>query len=245
MIKVNNLTMRYPSGKGVYNLNFEVQEGQVVGFVGPNGAGKTTTIRCLLGYMKGDTESECAIEEMDCFQDAPKIAMNLGFIAGEPVFPDNMNGAEYLDYIAKIRAGKNKEKEKEIKAKSDELCDYFEINPDVKIKQMSKGMKQKIALISAFMHEPKVYILDEPSSGLDPVMQNKFIDLLLKEKSKGKTVLMSTHIYDEVERTADFIIIIKDGKIVAKDYPGNLKQKKRSEYVVDIDYYLMSDGGAK
>jgi len=243
MIRVRNLTMRYPSGKGIFDLDFDVLEGQVVGFIGPNGAGKTTTIRCLLGYMKGQASSECSIAGMHCFDDAPKIAQNVGFIAGEPVFPDGIGGAEYLNYLSKIRAGNNKEKEQTIKQKTKELCDYFEINPSGKIKQMSKGMKQKVALIAAFIHDPKIYILDEPSSGLDPIMQNKFIDLILKEKERKKTILMSTHIYDEVERTADYIIIIKDGKIVAKDKAKNLKQKKRSEYVVDIDYYLSIGGG--
>ncbi|MCL1901738.1 MAG: ABC transporter ATP-binding protein [Firmicutes bacterium] len=245
MIKVRGLTMQYKSGKGVFDLDFDVKEGEVVGFIGPNGAGKTTTIRCLLGYMQGQANSECSIDGMHCFNDAPKIAENLGFIAGEPVFPDGMGGTEYLNFLAKIRAKNNKEEEQKIKNKTKELCDYFEINPNSKIKQMSKGMKQKVALIAAFMHDPKIYILDEPSSGLDPIMQNKFIDLILKEKKRKKTILMSTHIYDEVERTADFVIIIKDGKIVAKDKACNLKQKRRSEYVVDINYYLGLSGGKK
>ena len=241
MIQINNLTMKYPNGRGIFDVTFDVKEGTVVGFVGPNGAGKTTTIRCLLGYMHA-LAGTATIGGKDCFNDAPEIAKELGFIAGEPVFPDGMGGAEYLHFLTKIRAGKDHEREATIKSRIKELCEYFEIDPKGQIKHMSKGMKQKVALIAAFMHDPKVYILDEPSSGLDPIMQHKFIDLVLREKGRGKTILMSTHIYDEIEKTADIVVIIREGHIAASDKASNLKQRKRSEYVVDIDYYL---GGGK
>ena len=224
MIQIKNLTATYPTGKGIFDVNFCVENGQVVGFLGPNGAGKTTTIRCLLGFMRG-SQGECSIDERECFANAPYNAKNLGFIAGEPAFPDAMTGTEYLNFLCEVRGITDK-------TKMLELIKYFEFDPSGKIKRMSKGMKQKTAIVAAFMHDPKVYILDEPTSGLDPLMQNKFVELLLQEKKRGKTILMSSHMFEEVERTCEYVVIIKDGRIVAKDSVKNLKRTQKAVFIV-------------
>ena len=224
MIQVHDLTMTYPSGKGVFNLNFEVKKGEIIGFLGPNGAGKTTTIRALLGFMKAD-EGSATINGYDCWGEATKTKNSLGFIPGEIAFFDHMDGHEFLDFMLNMRKT-NKASRKQ------ELLDLFELNPSGKIKKFSKGMKQKLAIVSAFMHDPDVLILDEPTSGLDPLVQNKFINFILDEKKCGKTILMSSHIFEEVERTCDEVIIIKEGKIVNQSDVHSLKASQRKGFIV-------------
>ena len=226
MIEVKNLTMKYPSGKGVFELNFSVKDGEVMGYLGPNGAGKTTTIRALLGFMIPSLGS-CSINGLDCFKDATEIQKKLGYIPGEISFFDDMNGDEFLKMLQDLRGIKDY-------TRMNELLELFELIPKGKIKKFSKGMKQKLGIVSAFMHNPDVYILDEPTSGLDPIMQNKFIDLILQEKAKGKTILMSSHIFEEVEKTCDNVIIIKDGRIVIQSDVHTLKSTQRNGYDVKV-----------
>ena len=233
MIEIKSLNFSYPNGKGIFDINFDVRKGQVVGFLGPNGAGKTTTIRCILGFMQGASGS-VAIDGMHSFNDASSIAHKVGYIAGEPAFPDGMTGREYLDFMMGMRVETNPTafKKEQLKNKVEELIQYFELDPTHKIKRMSKGMKQKTAIIGAVMHDPAIYILDEPTSGLDPLMQAKFIDFMQKEKASGKTILISSHMFEEIERTADRVLIIKDGRIVKEDNVKNLKSAQRKVFVV-------------
>jgi len=225
MIQVKDLTMQYPSGKGVFDVDFTVEKGQTIGFLGPNGAGKTTTIRCILGFMHGQ-KGTCFINGKECFTNAPENMKNVGYIAGEPAFPGGMTGIEYLNFLCEVRGIYDK-------TRMHELIAYFEFDPKSKIKQMSKGMKQKTTIVAAFMHDPEILILDEPSSGLDPLMQNKFVELILRSKEKGKTILMSSHMFDEVEKTCEHIIIIKDGRIVTRDNVENLKKLQAMTFVVN------------
>ncbi|MCL2630333.1 MAG: ABC transporter ATP-binding protein [Firmicutes bacterium] len=228
MISVKNLTMKYPSGNaGIFDIDFVVNAGEAVGFLGANGAGKTTTIRCLLGFMKGQ-KGECTLFGRECFLHAPKNMLGIGFIAGEPSFPEDMTGLEYLNYLQKERGQKDL-------SRMNELIKYFEFDASKKIKKMSKGMKQKTALVSAFMHDPSLYILDEPTSGLDPLMQQKFISLVLEEKAKGKTFLISSHIFEEVEKTCLRVIFIKDGRIATQDTVENLKKSQTQTFVVSAE----------
>lgn len=224
MIEVNGLTLTYPSGKGVFDLNFLVKSGEVVGYLGPNGAGKTTTIRALLGFMKPD-QGSCTIKGLDCSQDAPKIQRNLGYIPGEIAFLDGMNGDEFLKFMCETRGTRDLTRQKQ-------LIDMFELDTKGRIKRFSKGMKQKVGIVTAFMHDPEVLILDEPTSGLDPLMQNRFVELILEEKKKGKTILMSSHMFEEVERTSDTVLIIKDGRIVKQTDVQSLKETQRKGYIL-------------
>lgn len=227
MIDVKNLTIQYPNKKGVFNLDFSVSKGKIVGYLGPNGAGKTTTIRGLLGFMKANS-GRCTIDNFDCFDDAVKIQKNLGYIPGEINFIENTNGDEYLKFIGAMRHLKSTKR-------MNELLKMFEFSPNGSIKRFSKGMKQKLGIISAFMHEPDILILDEPTSGLDPLMQNRFIDLILEEKAKGKTILMSSHMFEEIEKTCDDVLIIKDGRIVAKSDIVSLKNTQRKGFVIQTN----------
>ena len=226
VININDLTKDYGNGKGIFNVNIEVKEGEVFGFLGPNGAGKTTTIRNLLGFISPDSGS-CSILEMDCFKNAEKIQAHMGYLAGEIAFLDDLKGRQLIDFIAAMKGVKDK-------TRIEELIEMFELDPRGKVKKMSKGMKQKIAIITAFMTNPEVIILDEPTSGLDPLMQNRFIDLILEEKKKGRTIFMSSHIFEEIERTCDRTAIIRDGKIVAIENMESLAKKKSKVFAVTL-----------
>lgn len=226
VITVSNLTKDYGKNRGIFDLSFEIHKGEVFGYLGPNGAGKTTTIRHLLGFLNAD-KGECHIGQLNCRTDAEQIQRDLGYLPGEIAFFDDMSGIGYLKFIANMRGMKNFEK-------MNELISYFELDPGGRIKKMSKGMKQKIGIVSAFMHDPSTLILDEPTSGLDPLMQNKFIELILNEKSKGKTILMSSHSFEEVERTCDRIGIIKKGRFVTIETVANLKKAQRKIYSISL-----------
>ncbi len=224
MIEVNGLTLVYPSGKGIYDLDFKVKQGEVLGYLGPNGAGKTTTIRALLGFMQPNKGS-CSIHGLDCWKQAPEIQKSLGYIPGEITFLDGMNGDEFLKFMCDMRGTKDTSRQKQ-------LIDRFELDTKGKIKRFSKGMKQKVGIVTAFMHDPEVLILDEPTSGLDPLMQNRFVELILEEKKKGKTILMSSHMFEEVERTSDTVLIIKDGRLVKQSDVQSLKGNQRICYLL-------------
>ncbi len=225
-IIIDNITKDYGNNKGVFNVSFTVKAGEIVGFLGPNGAGKTTTIRQLMGFIKPQSGT-VSILGKDCFKDASLIHSYVGYVPGEISFVDEMNGNEFIDFVGKSKGVTNIQY-------INELIAYFELNPSGKIKKMSKGMKQKIALVCAFMNDPDIYILDEPTSGLDPLMQNKFVDFILKKKSEGKTILMSSHIFEEIERTCDRVAIIKDGKIVAIDDVETLVKNKKKTFIITL-----------
>lgn len=224
IIEVKNLTKDYGSGKGIFDLTFEVNKGEVFGYLGPNGAGKTTTIRHLLGFLTPNL-GESKILGFDCRTQSAVIQENLGYLPGEIAFFDDMSGDEFLLFMANLRGMKDL-------TKMNYLKEFFQLDCHGKIKKMSKGMKQKIGLITAFMHNPSILILDEPTSGLDPLMQNRFIELIIKEKNEGKTILMSSHNFEEIEKTCDRVGIIKEGKFVAIDHVGNLKKKIKKIFTI-------------
>ncbi len=227
VIEIKNLTRDYGGGKGVFNVSFQVEKGEVFGFLGPNGAGKTTTIRHLMGFIQNKS-GECTINGMDCWKDSAKIQSTLGYIPGEINFFDDMTGTEFLKFVSKYRGFTEFDRQKQ-------LLDRFELDPKGKIKKMSKGMKQKIGIVTAFMHNPDILILDEPTSGLDPLMQNRFIELIAEEKSRGKTIMLSSHIFEEVERTCDRIGIIKEGRLVTVDSVENLRERHMHKYIVTLE----------
>ena len=226
IIEISNLTKDFGNSKGIFDINFSIKKGEVFGFLGPNGAGKTTTIRNLMGFIK-PTKGKCSIMDIDCTKYPDKIQEKLGYLPGEIAFFDNMTGIEFLKFMAEMRKLKDF-------SRAEELIKTFEIDTSVKIRKMSKGMKQKIGIVCAFMHNPEILILDEPTSGLDPLMQNKFVDLILHEKKKGATILMSSHIFEEIERTCDRIGIIKEGHMVAIENIDILRSNKIKKYVITL-----------
>ena len=203
IIEIIGLTKDYGDHKGIFDLTFTVEEGEVFGYLGPNGAGKTTTIRHLMGFLNPDKGSS-KILGLDCRSERAEIMKHLGYLPGEIAFFDGMSGMEFLNFMAEMRGLTDV-------SLRDKLVDLFELDTKGKIRKMSKGMKQNLGIVCAFMHDPRVLILDEPTSGLDPLMQKTFANLILEEKSKGKTILMSSHSFEEVERTCDRVGIIRQG----------------------------------
>ena len=228
MLKVKNITKDYGHQRGVFDLSFNVEAGEVMGFLGPNGAGKTTTIRTLMGFIHPD-RGRVSIKGHDCFHNAALIQKDVGYLPGEIAFMDDMDGMEFIKFIAAM-------KKMSSLRKAQELLDYFELEPKGRIKKMSKGMKQKIGLVCALMNEPEILILDEPTSGLDPLMQKKFIDKIKEEKQKGTTILMSSHLFEEVEQTCDRVVIIKEGRQIAVEKMDVLNQNHQRTLTLTFRY---------
>ncbi|AKX33826.1 ABC transporter ATP-binding protein [Spiroplasma litorale] len=246
-IEVKSLNKKFKSGYGIFDVNFEVEYGKVFGYLGPNGAGKSTTLRILLGFMKADSGNSLlqydikdtkkpSIEQLvsyDSWTDSHKIQRKLGYVPGEIAFPIHMTGIELLKQIFKLRNMDDWEIVKK-------YIEYWEFNPNMKIKKMSKGMKQKVALIIAWMHNPDIIVLDEPTTGLDPLMQDKFIKLVKKSKDEGKAIILSSHIFSEIEKTCDYVSIIKRGKIIStiniKDIQYNDEKKYEVCFKNNINY---------
>ncbi|MCI8902374.1 MAG: ABC transporter ATP-binding protein [Lachnospiraceae bacterium] len=226
-IQIENLVRDYGGGKGVFDVSFHVDQGEAFGFLGPNGAGKTTTIRHLMGFLK-PRAGKCTIDGMDCWSERDKVQARLGYIPGEISFFDDMSGTEFLRFIADYRRIGTHDR-------TQELLELFELDPKSKIKKMSKGTKQKLGIVAAFMHDPDIILLDEPTSGLDPLMQNRFVNFVAKEKEQGKTILMSSHIFEEVERTCDRIGIIRKGRMIAVDSAAALRERHTRSYTVTLE----------
>lgn len=226
VMELQNVTKDYGNGKGVFDVSFSVNEGEVFGYLGPNGAGKSTTIRQLMGFIHPQ-KGTCQIFGKDCFSEASQIQSEIGYLAGELAFMEDMTGRKFLEFMAQMKGIR-------VLSRMEELIERFELNPQGKMRKMSKGMKQKVGLVCAFMGNPKAVILDEPTSGLDPLMQNRFVELILEEKKKGTTILMSSHIFEEVEKTCDRTAIIRAGKIVAVEDMKSLSGKRKKIYTITL-----------
>ena len=224
VIEVNALTKDYGFGRGVFDVSFRIEKGEVFGYLGPNGAGKSTTIRHLMGFSKPDS-GETRIFGSESFRNYDKVLRSVGYIPGEIALPAGLTGWEFLRMMQDLQGRRNDEKLKE-------LLETFELDPSGDTKRMSLGVKRKLAVVTAFMSDPEVLILDEPTSGLDPVMQDVFIDYVRNEKKRGKTVLLSSHIFSEVDATCDRIAIIKDGRIVSDFVADDLRHASKKNYRV-------------
>ena len=223
-ISVRSLTKDYGGGKGIFDISLSIRQGEVYGFLGPNGAGKSTTIRHLMGFCRPDS-GRAEILGIECFRGQKAIQPHVGHLPGEIALPDDMTGTRYLKLIGKMR------KMKEF-GHAQELAQRFSINLDLLIKRMSKGMKQKVAIISTFMHDPDILLLDEPTSGLDPLMQNRFVELVEEEKNKGKTIFLSSHIFEEVEKTCDRVGILRGGKLIRDITIDELRSSQMTTYQI-------------
>lgn len=227
MIFIDHLTRDYGGGKGVFDVSLSVPEGETFGFLGPNGAGKTTVIRHLMGFIRPNP-GICTINQLNCWTDSDKVQKFVGYVPGEISFFDDMSGTDLLKFLEKYR-GIGRENRKK------DLIDRFELDAGMKIRRMSKGTKQKLAITAALMHDPLVLIFDEPTSGLDPLMQSRFVELIREEKKRGKTIFLSSHMFEEVERTCDRIGIIRSGQLVAVDTVDALRKRHVRSYTVRLD----------
>ena len=227
VISVKNLTKDYGLGRGVFDVNLSAQKGEVYGFLGPNGAGKSTTIRHLMGFSKPD-KGKTQILGKDTFKNYYKLLEKIGYLPGEIALPEGLTGDEFLKMMKELRHIKDDTLTKK-------LIKQFELDSSGDLKSMSLGQKRKLAIVTAFMHDPEILILDEPTSGLDPVMQEVFIQFIIDEKKRGKTILLSSHIFSEVDATCDKIAIIKDGRIVDRFVTADFKHRSKKCYEIDFD----------
>ena len=226
-IEVEHLTKDYGSGRGVFDVSIAVDKGEVFGFLGPNGAGKSTTIRHLMGFSKPDSGTT-KIEGVETFAHYAQVLNHVGYIPGEIALPAGLTGWEFIRMMQDLQGIHNQER-------LDAMLKLFELEDEVlrgDTKRMSLGVKRKLAVVTAFMSDPDVLILDEPTSGLDPVMQENFIQFIHEEKERGKTILLSSHIFSEIDSTCDRIAIIKDGRIVSQFVADDLKHASRKYYTV-------------
>lgn len=224
MLTVEGLTKQFANGRGITDVSFSVRKGEVFGFLGPNGAGKSTTIRHIMGFMRPD-RGTATVAGLDVWKAQGTVQKYIGYLPGEIAFIDGMTGRGFLDFMANMQGLRDF-------TKRDALIERLQFDPGTPIRKMSKGMKQKVGIVAAFMHSPQVLILDEPTSGLDPLMQKIFTQLVLEEKAAGTTFLMSSHSFQEIERTCDRAAIIKDGRILTIKNIHELQSMQRKLFDV-------------
>lgn len=225
VIHTENLTKFYGKIKGIEHVDLSVTRGEIFGFLGPNGAGKTTTIRLLMDLIK-PTTGTAEIFGLDCQKDALKIKERIGYIPGDLNLYESMSGKKFLQFISSLRT--------EEPGLTDILLEKFDVTINRNIKGYSMGMKQKLGIVQAFMHDPEIVIMDEPTLGLDPLMQRKFYTFLKEEKKKGRTFFMSSHILSEVEKVCERVGIIKGGSIVAVEDVDSLR--KKSGKIMEVEF---------
>jgi ABC-2 type transport system ATP-binding protein len=216
-IEASALTKTFGATVAVDQLDLLVEPGQVLGFLGPNGAGKTTTIRMLLNLHRPSAGS-VRVLGLDSVHDSVAIHAQTGYLPGDLELHPRMTARTILDWFARARGGVDR-------VYRDELIERFDVTTDRRIHELSKGNRQKIGLVLAFMHRPALLILDEPSSGLDPLMQDEFHRLLRETTADGRTVFLSSHELDEIQRIADRVAIIKEGQLVVTDSVASLRRQ--------------------
>ncbi len=213
-IEINNLTKFYGKSRGVEDVSIVVNKGEIFGFIGPNGAGKSTTIKAILGLIKKNSGSIFVFGE-NIEDNLVNILKDVGYLPSEVFYYDKLKAIDLLRYSASFYQGNHE-------ARIKELAEYLELDLNMKIDDMSYGNKKKVGIIQGLLHSPKLIILDEPTGGLDPLIQQKFFKLIQKENEKGATVLFSSHILSEVQRICDRVAIIKEGKIINVEKIENL-----------------------
>jgi ABC-2 type transport system ATP-binding protein len=224
IIEVQGLTKSYGGKRGVADVSFDVQEGEVFGFLGPNGAGKTTTIRILMALLRADSGS-ARVAALDCWEQSVEIKRLTGYVPGEPALDPNLTGGQILEYFAHLRGGVDR-------AYLTQLIDRLGLDTSRKFRQYSTGNKRKVVLIQAFMHRPRVLILDEPTNGLDPLNQHEFARMVMEAREGGSTIFLSSHILSEVEQLCSQVGIIRDGRLVRAGGVAEVKDIKRYEITI-------------
>ena len=206
VIEVNHLTKFYGKSRGIVDISFNVDEGEIFGFIGPNGAGKSTTIRLLLSLIY-PTKGEAKIFGKDCIKYGPELRQEIGYLPSEVFYYEGMKVIDLLKYSASFY-------NKDCTDRLYELSELMELDLKRRISDLSYGNKKKVGIVQGLLHLPKLIILDEPTAGLDPLMQHKFFNLIREENERGATIFFSSHILSEVQRLCNRVAIIKDGSII-------------------------------
>lgn len=225
VIELNGLTKYYGKARGIEDVSFSVEEGEIFGFIGPNGAGKSTTIRTLLSLIY-PTNGSAKIFGKDAFQYAPEIKKEIGYVPSEVFYYDNMKVNDLLKYSASFY-------KKDCSTRIKELAGLLDLDLNKKIDDLSFGNRKKVGIVQGLLHNPKLIILDEPTGGLDPLMQQKFFELLEEEKKKGVTILYSSHVLGEVQRLCDRVAIIKEGKIISVEKISTLRENSYKKFKLE------------
>jgi ABC-2 type transport system ATP-binding protein len=226
IIQTNQLTKSYGRSRGIIDVTFDIQQGEVFGFLGPNGAGKTTTMRTLMGLLHGNLGS-ATIGGLDCWAQSTEVKKLVGYLPGEFAFDPGLRGAQIIEYLGHLRGGVDQPYLRS-------LVERLGLDPSKRFREYSHGNKQKVGLVQAFMHQPRLLILDEPTSGLDPLNQQEFYQMVAEVRAEGRTVFLSSHILPEVEHTCDRVAIIREGRLIKVDHVSSLKEIH--QYDVEITF---------
>ena len=226
-VDVHGLVKSYRSTKALNGLDLSVPTGQVVGFLGPNGAGKTTTIRILLGLLRSDA-GKVSVLDGDPWRDSVKLHQRMVYVPGEVSLWPNLTGGQIIDLLSKPSGGLEE-------ARRQETIERFELDPSKKARTYSKGNRQKVALVAALASRAELLILDEPTAGLDPLMEIRFTEAILQAREEGRSVLLSSHIFSEVEKLADQICIISEGRCVEQNSLASMRHLTRIHVTATID----------
>lgn len=226
VIEIKNLTKDYGSNQGIFDINLNIEKGEMIGFVGTNGSGKTTTIRNIMGFIK-PTSGQVLVNNKSSWEHAREIVKDIGYVPGEIAFPDLKTGIDFLKCQAEFLNMKNMDY-------ANELIERLQLDPRANLKRMSKGMKQKTALVAALMNDAPIIILDEPTTGLDPLMRVTFLDIIKEEHKKGKTIFMSSHMFEELETTCDRVALINDGHIIDVVNMDDIRNRPIKDFKIEF-----------
>lgn len=227
IIEIQNLTKDYGEGRGIFDINLKIKKGEMVGFVGTNGSGKTTTIRCLMGFIK-PTSGNAYVKGLETWKNASEVAKSIGYVPGEIAFPDLPTGTAFLKSQAEYFKIKDM-------SYANSLIEKLQLDTEANLKRMSKGMKQKTALVAALMNNADILILDEPTTGLDPLMRKSFLDIVKEEHKKGRTIFMSSHMFNEVEETCDKVALISDGHLIDVVDMDKIKNRPSKDFKIEFN----------
>ncbi|TDO48340.1 ABC-2 type transport system ATP-binding protein [Kribbella sp. VKM Ac-2571] len=219
VIRTRNLTKRFGHRTALEGLDLDVPPGIILGYLGPNGAGKTTTIRLLAGLIR-PTSGSAVVFGFDASDQYDALQQRIGYLPGDFVAYPDLTGAQYLDYFAHLYGGVDR-------ARTDLLAKRFDLDLGVRIGALSRGNRQKVGIVQAFMHDPDLLILDEPTTGLDPLMQREFRELLRETRDAGRTVFLSSHVLSEVDAVADTVAILRAGRLVTVQSVQALRDRAR------------------
>lgn len=223
-IKTTNLTKYYGKTRGIVDLNLTISKGEFFGFIGPNGAGKSTTIRTLLGLI-APTEGSAQILGMDMVKDKKSILQKVGYIPSEAVFYSGMKVSDVVKLSADLR-------KKDCRTETNMLCERLQLDVNRKVEELSFGNRKKVAIVCALQHMPELLILDEPTGGLDPLMQKEFFDILKERNQQGTTIFLSSHVLSEIQHNCSRAAMIRDGRIIACDSVEALSKTNAKRIVV-------------
>ncbi len=224
LVRVSKLSKDYGYEKGIYDITFQIEKGEAFGLMGPQGCGKTTILKILTGFIRPD-RGRCAIAGRDCFKKAEELKRVIGYLPEDPKFAEEMTGLSMVKFQAELRRKKGLER-------AFSLADRFGLNLYQKIETMEEDARQKLAILCALWYDAPIYFLDQPMRRLDAIFQNRFMELILEEKERGKTIVIASHIFEDLERICDRVAVLREGRLAALKGMEDLRYSQRKAHVV-------------